>query len=244
MTVHDWLGKLEKVRKIAGGWQTLCPAHTDTKRSLSIKEADDKILVKCFAGCDAPAIVAALGLELKDLFVEKSNNFHTNGKAESKRIVATYDYTDESGKLLYENVRFEPKDFRQRRFDASGKEIWNLNDTRRVPYRLPELIEGKKNAAEIWLCEGEKDADNLRSLGFTVSSFKNWKAEFNEFVKDSIVVLLVDHDRAGIKQANDAAKLLFGNVASLKVIDLFSNEPTAGKARRGCFGLYQSLRQR
>ena len=104
-----------------------------------------------------------------------------------------------------------------------------MNGTRRVPYRLPELIEGKKNKAEIWLCEGEKDADNLRSLGFTVSSFKNWKAEFNEFVKDSIVVLLVDHDRAGIKQANDAANLLFGNVASLKVIDLFSNEPLPEK---------------
>jgi putative DNA primase/helicase len=29
--------------------------------------------------------------------------------------VAAYDYHDENGKLLYQVVRFEPKDFRQRR---------------------------------------------------------------------------------------------------------------------------------
>ena len=32
-----------------------------------------------------------------------------------KRIVAEYDYVDEAGELLYQVVRFDPKDFRQRR---------------------------------------------------------------------------------------------------------------------------------
>ena len=111
MTIENITSRLEKVKKRGGSFTALCPGHSDRNRSLSIKEADGKILVKCFAGCDAQAIVSALGLELKDLFAEKSNGFHTNGTAQAKRIVAAYAYTDESGELLYENVRFEQKVF-------------------------------------------------------------------------------------------------------------------------------------
>jgi len=57
-----------------------------------------------------------------------------------KRIIATYDYKDESGKLLYQAVRYEPKDFRQRRPDGKGGWIWNLEGVRRVLYRLEELL--------------------------------------------------------------------------------------------------------
>src|SRR4051794_14313582 len=36
------------------------------------------------------------------------------------RIVAAYDYPDENGELLFQVVRLEPKDFRQRRPDGRG----------------------------------------------------------------------------------------------------------------------------
>jgi hypothetical protein len=65
------------------------------------------------------------------------------------RIVCTYEYTDEFGALLYEVVRFEPKDFRQRRPDGLGGWIWNLDDTRRVLYRLPELIESRLRPSDL-----------------------------------------------------------------------------------------------
>jgi DNA primase len=35
-----------------------------------------------------------------------------------KKIVKTYDYKDEAGNLLFQVVRYEPKDFRQRRPDG------------------------------------------------------------------------------------------------------------------------------
>jgi hypothetical protein len=39
---------------------------------LSIKEGDDgKILLHCFAGCDVASVVAAVGLEMSDLYPEK-----------------------------------------------------------------------------------------------------------------------------------------------------------------------------
>ncbi len=231
MNAVDILPRLEKVKKNSNGWLGLCPSHADRQQSLSISESDGKVLLKCFAGCDTNTIVSALGLEMKDLFLEpyqtqKSNRNRADTK---KKIVAVYPYFDECGELLYENVRFEPKDFRQRQYDENGKEVWSLNGTRRVPYRLPELIEAVSKDTDIWLCEGEKDTDNLRTLGLSATSFKNWKSEFNDYLKTAHVCLILDHDRSGLKQANDACKLLSGNVASLKTIDFYADEPLPEK---------------
>jgi hypothetical protein len=69
--VDRLLDKLEGVRQVAHGrWRARCPAHDGKDpRALSIGEASDgTVLVKCFAGCGAAAITAALGLELSDLF--------------------------------------------------------------------------------------------------------------------------------------------------------------------------------
>src|SRR5262249_36102233 len=71
--VSQVLDRLQNVRKSGGGWTALCPApaHDDRTASLSIGVGDaDNVLLKCFAGCSVPAIVEALGLQLKDLFVQ------------------------------------------------------------------------------------------------------------------------------------------------------------------------------
>ena len=58
------------------------------------------------------------------------------------REVACYPYEDENGTVLSQVVRFDPKDFRQFRIDANGQRIWKggMGDTRRVIYRLPEVL--------------------------------------------------------------------------------------------------------
>jgi len=64
------LSRLECVRKSGRGWVARCPAHEDRSPSLSICDGDDGrvLLLHCFAGCSAADIVAAIGLELADLF--------------------------------------------------------------------------------------------------------------------------------------------------------------------------------
>ena len=53
-------------------WQARCPAHDDRSPSLVITEVEDgTILLKCWAGCSAAEVVAAIGLELRDLFPPK-----------------------------------------------------------------------------------------------------------------------------------------------------------------------------
>lgn len=47
-------------RKVGQGWTARCPAHDDREPSLSIREADGKVLVRCHAGCDQHDVIAIL----------------------------------------------------------------------------------------------------------------------------------------------------------------------------------------
>src|SRR5262249_59666565 len=94
------------------------------------------------------------------------NGHRAPARPKLKPGVATYPYHDESGATLFEVVRYDPKDFRQRRSDGNGGWTWNLNGTRRVPYRLPELLEAIASDHPVLIVEGEKDVDALRKLGF------------------------------------------------------------------------------
>src|SRR5258708_1556270 len=112
MNAEALLARLQGVRRNGGGWVALCPAHADRNPSLSINVRDGKILLHCHAGCSKEAVLAALGTEARELF--------PNTREGGQRVVAEYPYLDESGQLLFQVVRFEPKDFRQRRPDRNG----------------------------------------------------------------------------------------------------------------------------
>lgn len=48
-------------RKAGGGWTARCPAHDDRTPSLSIRDAEEnKVLVRCHAGCEQERVIAAL----------------------------------------------------------------------------------------------------------------------------------------------------------------------------------------
>ncbi|MCX7241188.1 MAG: DNA primase [Burkholderiales bacterium] len=68
--IDQILSRLTKVRqRQPGQWSACCPAHADKSPSLSVREnPDGAVLINCLAGCDVHDVVAALGLELSDLF--------------------------------------------------------------------------------------------------------------------------------------------------------------------------------
>ena len=72
--VERILSVLDKVRNRGdSSWMACCPAHTDKNPSLSIKETQDgDILLHCFAGCGVDDVLAALGLEMSDLFSKQA----------------------------------------------------------------------------------------------------------------------------------------------------------------------------
>lgn len=89
MSADNLLRHLHKVKRTKpGNWLACCPAHDDKSPSLSIRELDDgRVLVHCFAGCSVHEIVAAVGLELTDLFPPRDDGKHFS-KGESRPFSA------------------------------------------------------------------------------------------------------------------------------------------------------------
>lgn len=138
--------------------------------------------------------------------------------AAQREQVAAYPYVDETGTLLYEVVRYEPKDFRQRRPDGNGDYIHSLGDVRRVPYRLPELnAHLAANTREpIYIVDGEKDAAAVAAIGATVTCAAGgmeagWNEDLVEYLTGARSVrIVVDRDEAGERAAQKLAGLLAG----------------------------------
>lgn len=68
MSVEALLSRLQKVKGRNGSWTACCPAHDDKSPSLAIREESGKVLLHCFGGCEAQNIVAAVGMDMTDLF--------------------------------------------------------------------------------------------------------------------------------------------------------------------------------
>jgi putative DNA primase/helicase len=138
----------------------------------------------------------------------------------TKRIVAQYDYTDESGALLFQCVRFEPKNFQQRRPDGNGGWIWNLKGIRMVPYRLPRLL-----AAEtVYVVEGEKDVETLESIGLVATcnpmGAGKWREAYNEYLRGRYAVIVPDSDAPGERHASKVAHHLTGVAHSVRIVKI------------------------
>jgi putative DNA primase/helicase len=224
MNLEAVLARLNGVRRSASGWQACCPAHEDQTPSLSINEREGKILVHCHANCSQEAVLAAMKIELRELFSD-------NGAA--PRIVAEYDYEDENGKLFFQVVRYEPKSFRQRRPDGHGGWIWNLSGTRRVLYRLPEVL----NAKCVLVCEGEKDCDMARELGLVAATNPGgagkWREECSESLRGKRVAIIADADEPGRRHAQQVAASLHLRAESVKVLELPGAKDLSEWAGRG-----------
>ena len=217
MKTDEMLSKLHNVKKSAAGWTACCPAHEDRRQSLSVSTgADDRILVKCFAGCATEDVVAQLGLTMADLMPETDKR--------SREIVDTYDYHDEEGRLVYQVVRFHPKDFRQRRPDGNGGWEWSLGDTRRVLYHLEQLKIGIAAGRRVFIVEGEKDVHTLERLGFVATTNAGgagkWTDGYTADLVGAHVVILPDNDLPGRTHAETIAQVLQGKAASVKIVEL------------------------
>lgn len=143
-------------------------------------------------------------------------------------IIATYDYRDEHGNLLYQAVRLEPKAFRQRRPGGSGW-IWKLGNMRRVPYRLPELIATPLDQT-IYIPEGEKDVEAMVALGLTATCNSEgagkWHPSFASLFHGRRVAILPDNDEAGRAHARAVFQNLAPVAMEVRVIELAAHTPS------------------
>jgi RecA-family ATPase len=207
------------------------PGHSRQDRSLSVRfdsSATDGFVVYSFAG-DDPIIC-------KDHVRERLGiaAFKPNGKVRAAdnsaklaastsgiSVVATYVYTERDGAPLYRVRRLASKKFIQERVDGMGGWLPGLNGQRTVPYRWPELV--KYPDATVFICEGEKDADRVASLGAcatTISGSAKWTEETVGALAGRDCLILEDNDETGREKALAAAHALHGQAKSVRIVRL------------------------
>lgn len=219
MQITDFLSRLKGVKGGNGKWTACCPAHDDKSPSLSVKLGmDERILLKCHAGCDNEAICAAIGLKLSDLFTDKrehDDNLHQT--KQRGKIVEVYHYVDELGNPLFEVCRMEPKDFRHRRV-VDGAHVWGRGDARLVLYNLPAVVK----AETVWVVEGERDANTLIDLGHVATCNSGgagkWIDGYTESLRGKKIILCGDTDEPGRKHVSLVLESVAGKVDSVTVV--------------------------
>lgn len=122
---------LESVGSKRHGDNFSCPGHDDSTPSLSVSEGrDGRVLVKCRAGCTVNEVLEALGLEIGDLFEQsRAGEWTPRGDA-----VAIYDYTDESGGLLFQVCRTADKQSRS----------WDRASSTKRPVKAADVAQGSR----------------------------------------------------------------------------------------------------
>jgi hypothetical protein len=189
--------------------------------------------------------------------VKRAGNIENIGNGADGGAIP-YSYRDRNGKIAYQVIRRAgqgPDRFFMRRPDPSREGEWiaNMNGVEKVPYRLPELIAANPNEI-VFICEGEKDVDNVRALGCIATcntgGSGKWRTEYNDFLEDADIAVLPDNDEAGKQHALDVRRKLNGaarsvvivNLPGLKVGEDVSDWIARGGTRAALMGLYKEVR--
>ena len=181
-----------------------CPFHSDRRSSFSFNL--EKGLFYCH-GCRAKGNMVEFerrtsGCDKKVAKKRIARLLNRGGGSNFRpKIIATYSYTDKNGKEIYQQVRFDPKDFRFRRPSEDEGWIWNLQGVTRVLYRLPEVIKAK----QVFVVEGEKDVETLRAWDFVATcnagGAGRWSDEYSKVLAGKNVIVFQDDDEPGEKHA-------------------------------------------
>lgn len=146
-----------------------------------------------------------------------------------------YEYADENGEVIYKvercatgRVPFLHHGPDGRGGFASSKGC--MDGVVRVPYHLPELLGGPTNKL-VFLTEGEKDADRLRSLGLVATTNSggaaNFTADLAAHFAGRRVAVLEDNDKAG-RDRTATVRPLLEQVGAKVVVVRFDDLPEHG----------------
>jgi hypothetical protein len=232
---------------------------------LSVKHGDNGgALLHCFAGCAADGIAAALGLQARDLFADSGDSRPGRAAVKSKPSrpqkpvqtfatweaaveslarrrgppAATWQYHDADGDLVGLACRWNlpdgGKDIRPVSRQADGSWANKGMPSPRPLYRLPEVLQ----AETVYVCEGEKAADALRSIGLTVTTAAHGakspsKTDWSPLAGKRVVIV-PDHDDAGEEYARTVAALAIQagatSVVIVRLVVVWPGIPAGGDA--------------
>jgi len=228
---------LGNAKKVNGSWLASCPLPThgqgngDKNPSLSITDGQDgKPLFKCHGGCDQHDVFAAIkdfGL-LPDL-EPRAELLASIKPIQQPTLEQEWHYTDEDGVTLFIKQRYKTYDakgktYKQLRVDEQGRRHSTITGAKIVPYNLPEVEQARVNNRTVFLTEGEKAADALKSIGVCATCTHQGASSFPEdaiqYFAGLNVVILPDNDKVGWEFAKKAVKAIKNVANSIRVVDL------------------------
>ena len=182
MDHEQFLSRLTGVRQVRKGqWQAKCPAHDDDTPSLAIGTGQGgRILIHCHSGCTVQAVLAAMGLMMKDLYRNTQTKRQGRAAARARRggwqsveeaivyyerkldgaLAGDWAYPGGTFHMLRVNLPDGDKAFRPVHREGH---VWRAGDPRgRLPlYRADKLPPD----GPVFVTEGEKCADAVAALG-------------------------------------------------------------------------------
>ena len=228
---------LGNAKKVNGSWLASCPLPThgqgngDKNPSLSITDgADGKPLFKCHGGCEQHDVFQAIrdfGL-LPDL-EPRAELLASIQPLQQPVLENEWHYTDEDGVTLFVKQRYKTGDakgktYKQMRVDEDGRKHPSITGAKIVPYNLPEVEEARVTNRTVFLTEGEKAADALKSIGVVATCTHQGASSFPEdaiqYFTGLNVVILPDNDKVGWEYARKAVKAIKQVANSIRVLDL------------------------
>ena len=222
----------------------------DKNPSLSIVDEDGKLLMKCHGGCsqhDVWSAVRDLGLlpqasEWVEPLVIRPINGHHPAPVQIPRtpvqfppppvqlhLTQEWEYADEHGSVLFVKKRFKTSDakgktYKLLRVMEDKTRQASMVGARVIPYRLKDVLEASRKTKPLFLCEGEKAADALASIGvFTSTSHTgagSWPAANSHWFADLNIVLVPDNDAPGYRYASLVAAALLPIAKSVRLLAL------------------------
>jgi DNA polymerase family A/AAA domain len=137
------------------------------------------------------------------------------------RPIAAYIYRQIDGTPYLRVLRTTTKAFLQFHWEG-GQWVSGKPKGPKIPYRLPELLAAAPTVP-VFVCEGEKDADNVAALGLVASASAEgagkWTADLNKwFAGKQTVYILEDNDAAGRSHAAKVATALQAIDADIHIV--------------------------
>lgn len=206
--LSEWIEKLDDVTQEGHNYRAVCPKHGGHGLLLSEDRNTKRVFFDCKAGCEYSEVAEKLR-ELGIRLWADNLEFH---------------YFNADGTLAFIKVKY------RRKSDGQKAHFYKCPGTNGVPanhnseskgtrgadgkckrcgvgrpsmlYRLPELLAGIERGAEVWLCEGEKDAEAVVEMcgardivaTTTMNGVDDWNAEYRDTLAQASTIVIVAHN--------------------------------------------------
>lgn len=210
-SLDEWIATLDDVTQEGSNYRAVCPKHGGHGFLFRKDARTDRVVFDCKAGCEYSEVAEKLrerGIQLWSDRLEFP--YHD---ADGTELAIKIKWRKDGKKMppYYKcrGVNGVPSNHNSKSKGTAGPDGKCSRCGRgavRVLYRLPELLEGLKSGAEVWFCEGEKDAEAIferkgsRNLVVTTTpnGIDDWNQDYRDILSPAVSVTIVAHNDTGL----------------------------------------------